>query len=98
MTRNKHGFLRRETVMSGMREQVARTVRGAVHTIELGHDRDAGGFWVKHTIVHPNGREVHTWQVGDDLPLARRTFRERTNKSIDSWRMPEPTFTDTTQH
>ena len=76
MPRNKHGYLKADALRSGVPDQYA-VVRGDErHEVSIRYDWQQGGFVTEHVVLNlgTQEREVHTWQVGDDLRLAREKF------------------------
>lgn len=76
MPRNKHGYLKADALRSGIPDQYAAFADGARQEVSIMHDVRQGGFVCQHIIVRPEVREVHAWQVGERLDLARDKFRQ----------------------
>ena len=72
MPRNHDGFLKPDALKTaGLRDQFAIQKGEDLHTVEILWDMRQGGYVCQHTIVQPASRELHTWQVGDNLNRAR---------------------------
>lgn len=81
MARNKHGFLKADALRTaGIADQYAVFRGGKKHTVEIRHDSRQGGYVCQHVVISEEGRELHVWQVGDDLNRARRIFKEEVRK------------------
>lgn len=81
MPREAGGWLKPDALKTaGVSEQWAKddSTDDARHEVSLRHDVRQGGYVTQHVVVHfaSGVREVHAWQVGDDLHHARRKFRE----------------------
>lgn len=77
MPRNKHGWLTAASLKDGERDQFAIIRTDGRHEVELYWDeRQQGGFVLQHVRLSPEVREVHVWQVGTNLPLAREEFKK----------------------
>lgn len=76
MPRNSHGFLKSDALRNGIPDQWARVIGNERHEASIIHDDAQGGFVCQHIILHLDRqeREVHAWQVGTNLPLARGYF------------------------
>lgn len=78
MPREAGGWLKEDALKTaGIGEQWAKEDTVARHEVSLSYDQRQGGYVVQHVTVKfvEQVREVHAWQVGDQLGLARRTFR-----------------------
>lgn len=79
MPREAGGWLKEDALKTaGISEQYAVEKGEVLHEVSLSYDRRQGGYVAQHVIVHAVDmvREVHAWQVGEDLHRARRRFRE----------------------
>lgn len=76
------GWLKADALKTaGVSEQWAKEQSDVRHEVTLRHDARQGGYVVEHVTLHfaTSVREVHAWQVGEQLHLARRTFRQVVN-------------------
>jgi hypothetical protein len=75
--RNADGWLKPDALRTaGVPEQYAVVKDGKRHEVSLVHDDRQGGYVTQHVILTEDGvREVHAWQVGDKIRLARQQFR-----------------------
>lgn len=77
MPREK-GWLKPDALKTaGVSEQFAIEKGDKRHEVSLSHDSRQGGYVTQHVVIDLNEqtREVHAWQVGEHLSLARRQFR-----------------------
>lgn len=75
----ENGWLKADALRTaGVAEQWAKEIDGVHHEVSLRHDMTHGGYVTTHVALHLSTlvREVHTWQCGDALPLARQFFRQ----------------------
>lgn len=73
------GWLKPDALRTaGVSEQWAVDRPGLRHEVSLSYDSRQGGYVTQHVTIHviETVREVHAWQVGNNLHLARRKFRE----------------------
>jgi hypothetical protein len=75
MARDSSGFLKPEALRAGYQDQFAVERDGKRHEVSIIHDVRQGGVVVQHITITEDVREVHAWQVGDKMPLARARFR-----------------------
>lgn len=75
MPRNKAGFLKATALINGFPDQYAVVKGDARHEVSIIHDTRQGGFVLQHIIIEAGVREVHAWQVGDNLDMARGRFK-----------------------
>lgn len=81
MARNKQGFLKADALRTaGLADQYAVFLGGKRHTVEILHDSSQGGYVCQHIIVGAEDRELHVWQLGEDLARARKIFKEQVRK------------------
>jgi hypothetical protein len=78
MPRNKDGWLKADALRSGVPDQWAKVIGNERHEVSIVHDERQGGFVTQHIILDlaTQVREIHTWQVGSNLPLARSFFAD----------------------
>jgi hypothetical protein len=77
--RERGGWLKPDALRTaGIGEEYAVEKDDARHEVSLRHDERQGGYVTQHVIIRfaDGVREVHAWQVGDDVARARRQFRE----------------------
>lgn len=71
-----NGWLKPDALKTaGVSEQFAVERDGVRHEVSLSHDRRQGGYVTQRVSISPDMREVHAWQVGEKLDLARSIFR-----------------------
>lgn len=78
MPRTADGWLKEDALKTaGIGEAWAKEIDGVHHEVTLRHDLRQGGYVTQHVVIHLEHitREVHAWQVGDNLPLARQYFQ-----------------------
>lgn len=82
MPRNRRGWLKSDALKAGLKDQFAVQKGEVVHTVEILHDVRQGGFVLQHVALFTDSdvREVHAWQVGTNLPLARTLFDDEVRK------------------
>lgn len=81
MARDKHGFLKADALKTaGIADQYAVMRGGKRHEVSLRHDVRQGGYVCQHIIISEGSRELHAWQVGEDLDAARKKFKEEVRK------------------
>ena len=72
------GWLKEDALKTaGVSEQWAKEQGDERHEVSLSYDSRQGGYVVQHVVLNlaTGVREVHAWQVGEKLHLARRIFR-----------------------
>jgi len=79
MPRERGGWLTPDALKTaGICEQWAHEQSDFRNEVSLCHDERQGGYVVQHVHIRftDGVREVHAWQVGERIHLARRQFRK----------------------
>ena len=78
MARDENGFLKEDALRTaGIADQYAVVKGDKRHEVSIVHDDRQGGIVLQHVIldIETEVREVHAWQVGENLAMAQGRFR-----------------------